>query len=184
MKYGLMFQKVILLITTIMLLAACAPSPKAIQTAVAMTQAAWTPTTTSTPLSTLTPSPIPIPILTLTINEMECTLDGPMTIPYGEFMINLVLNEQKPTESGYALARLVEGKTIKDLQAWPTMAQPPWLIVISGVHETAGGSHIYSYDLRQIPTYSGEPLFIVCARMTDSGDTAKLGAFGPIEVGK
>jgi hypothetical protein len=49
MKHGLMFQKVILLITTIMLLVACAPSPQAIQTAVAMTQAAWTPTTTSTP---------------------------------------------------------------------------------------------------------------------------------------
>jgi hypothetical protein len=184
MKHKLMLQKIIPVIIIFMLLVACASSPQAIQTAVAMTQAAWTPTTTSTPLPTLTPSPIPTPILTLTINEMECTLDGPMTIPYGEFMINLVINEQKPTESGYALARLVDGKTIKDLQAWPTMEQPPWLIVINGVHETAGGSHTYSYDLRQIPTYSGEPLFIVCARMTDSGDTAKLGAFGPIEVGK
>ena len=124
------------------------------------------------------------PTLTLTINEMECSLDGPMTIPYGEFMIKLVLNEQKPTESGYALARLVDGKTIEDLTAWPTMEQPPWLIVISGVHEMAGGDHTYSYDLREIPTYNGEPLFLVCARMTDTGTTAKLAAFGPIEVKK
>jgi len=99
-------------------------------------------------------------------------------------MINLVINEQKPTESGYALARLVDGKTIEDLEAWPTMEQPPWFISIDGVHETAGGNHTYSYDLRKIPTYSGEPLFLVCARITDTGTTAKLGAFGPIEVRK
>jgi len=184
MNRKLRLQKTIHLTATVMLLAACAPSPQVIQTAVAKTEAAWTPTTPSTPTPTLTPNPPPTPILTLTINEMECSLDGPMSLPYGEFMIKLVINEQKTTESGYALARLIDGKTIEDLKAWPTMKQPPWLIVIDGVHEMAGGSHIYSYNLREIPTYSGEPLFIVCARMTDSGDTTKLGAFGPIEVRK
>jgi hypothetical protein len=122
------------------------------------------------------------PTLTLTIDEMECSLDGPMTIPYGEVRIKLIINEQKPTDSGFALARLEEGKNIEDLQAWPTMEQPPWLILISGVHENAGGEHIYSYDLREISTYNGEPLYLVCARIMVSGTTAKLGAFGPIEV--
>ena len=184
MKYKEMFQKGFLLVTSVLLLAACAPSPQAIQTAIALTQAAWTPTPTLTTTPTYTPTPTSPPILTLTINEMECSLDGPMTIPYGEFRIKLILLEQKPTDSGYALARLLDGKTIEDLKAWPTMKQPPWLLVIDGVHKSAGGNHTYSYDLRKIPTYAGEPLFLVCARMTDTGTTAKLGAFGPIVVKK
>jgi hypothetical protein len=175
MKHKVVNLKYFLLISAAMLMAACAPSPQAIQAAIALTQAAWTPT--------YTPTPTP-PILTLTINEMECSLDGPMTIPYGEFKIRLVLIEQKPTDSGYALSRLTDGKTIQDLQAWPTMKQPPWLFVIDGVHENAGGNHTYAYDLRKIPTYNGEPLFLVCSRMLDTGTTAKLAAFGPIEVEK
>lgn len=49
MKYGMLF------LTIVLLLAACAPSAQAIETAVAQTQAAWTPT----PTSTLQPTAIP-----------------------------------------------------------------------------------------------------------------------------
>jgi hypothetical protein len=172
MQHKMVFQNYFLLISAAVLMAACAPSPQAIQTAMALTQAAWTPTT------------IPPPILTLTINEMECSFDGPLTIPYGEFMIKLVLIEQRPTDSGYALARLVDGKTVEDLKAWSSGNQPPWFILIDGVHENAGGNHTYSYDLRKIPSYNGDPLVLMCARISDTGNMLKLGVFGPIEVKK
>jgi hypothetical protein len=175
MKHKVVNLKYFLLISAAMLMAACAPSPQAIQAAIALTQAAWTPT--------YTPTPTP-PILTLTINEMECSFDGPLTIPYGEFMIKLVIIEQRPMDSGYALARLVDGKTVEDLKAWSSGQQPPWFILIDGVHENAGGNHTYSYDLRQIPTYTGDPLVLMCTRITDMGNMAKLGVFGPIEVRK
>lgn len=184
MKCKEMFQKCILLIAIVMLMAECAPSPQAIQTAIAKTQAAWTPTPTLTTTPTYTPTTIPPPILTLTINEMECSFDGPLIIPYGEFIIKLIINEQKPSNSGYALARLVDGKTVEDLKAWSSGDQPPWFILIDGVHENAGGNHTYSYDLREIPTYTGDPLVLMCARITDAGNMAKLGVFGPIEVKK
>jgi hypothetical protein len=184
MKRKRMFKKYIVVIATVMLMAACTPSPQAIQTAIAMTQAAWTPTPTLTTSPTYTPTPTSPAILTLTINEMECSLDGPMTIPFGEFMIKLVLNEQKPTDSGYALARLVDGKTVEDLKAWSSGNQPPWFILIDGVHENAGGNHTYSYDLRKIPSYNGDPLVLMCARISDTGNMLKLGVFGPIEVKK
>ena len=61
-------KKYLLLVTTLLLLAACAPLPEAIQTAIAQTQAAIpTNTLTSTPIPTLTP------ILTPTIS---CTNKG------------------------------------------------------------------------------------------------------------
>jgi hypothetical protein len=182
MQHKMVFQKYFLLVSAAVLMSACAPSPQAIQTAMAMTQAAWTPTPTLTITPTYTPTTIPPPILTLTINEMECSFDGPLAIPYGEFRIKLVLIEQRPTDSGYALARLVDGKTVEDLKAWSSGHQPPWFILIDGVHENAGGNHTYSYDLRKIPTYTGDPLVLMCTRITDMGNMAKLGVFGPIEV--
>jgi hypothetical protein len=143
---------------------------------------------TATPEPTNTPSPTPMPILNLIINENECTLNGPMTIPDGEFMIKLVINEQQATESGYALVTLEDGKTIEDLKAWPTAAQPPWVVLLDGVHELMGGTHTYTYNPTEFTynaNYHGGPYYLACFRANpDTEIIAKIGAFGPIEVKK
>jgi hypothetical protein len=59
--------KIIILILGVGLLAACAPSPQVIQTAIAETQAAWEPNITSTlipiSISTSTSMPTPVPVV-------------------------------------------------------------------------------------------------------------------------
>ena len=56
-------NKFAILILAVFLLAACAPSSQAIQTAIAQTEAAWTPTPTSTYSATFTPQPTSTPTL-------------------------------------------------------------------------------------------------------------------------
>lgn len=54
---GFAMKKYFLLITIVLLLAACAPSVTTIQTAISETQAVWTPIPTYTPQPTYTPKP-------------------------------------------------------------------------------------------------------------------------------
>lgn len=128
------------------------------------------------------------PTLTLTINENECTLDGPETIPSDNFIVKFIINEQEPNETGYILATLEDGKTIEDLNAWSSADQPPWVIVLHRAHEPAGGTHIYSYDQMQFTQngrYDGGPYYLVCFRNDlVTGIMSKIGAFGPIDIGK
>jgi hypothetical protein len=128
----------------------------------------------------------PIPTLTLRIKENQCSFDGPLTIVHGKFIVNLMIDEQEPTDSGYALVTLDNNKTIEDINTWLGEDQPPWMYVHHGVHEMAGGDHTYSYDLSKLITYTlGEPLFLVCMRAEPgTGSLMKLGAFGPIQVEK
>jgi hypothetical protein len=72
--------KVVSLILCVSLLAACAPSQTTIQTAIAKTQAAWTPTSTFTPPPTPTPSPTPIPLSAI---NLEPILILPGDLPAG-----------------------------------------------------------------------------------------------------
>jgi len=126
------------------------------------------------------------PTFTLTINEKDCTYEGPSKMSEGDFAINLVINEQKNTETGYSLFTLEDGKTIEDVRAWQSVDQPPWVITIANVHEMAGGTHTYSYNttsFTQNARYTGGPYYLVCFRTDpDTGNTSALGVFGPIEV--
>jgi hypothetical protein len=91
------------------------------------------------------------------------------------------MDEQKQTESGYALITLREGKTIEDLKAWPSADQPDWVNLIHGVHEYTNGTHTYTYDYANVAT--DQILYLACFRADpDTGVIAKIGAFGPIEV--
>jgi len=136
------------------------------------------PTSTAIPP---TSTPIPPPTLTLTIKENVCTLDGPTTIPHSVLTINLMMDEQKQTESGYALITLKEGKTIEDLQAYPSAIQPDWVNLIHGVHEFVNGLHTYTYNYANVA--ADQTLYLVCFRADpDTGAIAKIAAFGPIEV--
>jgi hypothetical protein len=126
------------------------------------------------------------PTLTLTIHENACTFDGLASVHFGEIRIRLIIEEQIPTESGYALATLEEGKSIDDFRDWSSAEQLEWLYLLDGVHEYAAGSHTYGYDLANLSTtYNGEPLYIGCFRKDpETGQIQKLDAFGPIVVNK
>ena len=128
------------------------------------------------------------PILTLTINENKCTFDGPKTIPNGEFTVRLVNNQQNILETGYALITLENDKNLEDLNAWPSADQPPWAVLLVGVHEMTTGTHIYTYDptlFTQNAAYHGGPYYIVCfCTDPNTGLRVKAGAFGPIEIEK
>lgn len=65
----------LLLLITIILLVACSPSPKAVQTAIAGTQAVWTPVTTQTAYPTYTPQP------TMMITEVVTVTITPTSAP-------------------------------------------------------------------------------------------------------
>ena len=108
-------------------------------------------------------------------------MKGPTTIPHVVLTIDLIMDEQTPTESGYALITLKEGKTIEDLRAWPSADQPEWVNLIHGVHEFTNGTHTYTYDYTNVAT--DQTLYLVCFH-TDPGTgiTAAIGAFGPIEI--
>ena len=137
---------------------------------------------TATALPTA-PSALP-PAFTVTIKGKECTFDGPMTIPFGEFTIKLVIEKQKISEMGYGLVTMDEGKTLDDLQA-ATAAQPDWVHRLAGEHKLEGTSSRV-FDLAKMPAfYKGEAFYVVCF-WTDPELSIRqnIGAFGPIEVEK
>jgi hypothetical protein len=65
-----------------LLLVACAPSPQAIQTAIAQTQAVWTKVPTQTPSPTITPQPTITPWPTATMAPIATVGIGSMLNPY------------------------------------------------------------------------------------------------------
>jgi hypothetical protein len=157
MKIKRVFKMAGLLITSVLLMGACAPSPS---------------------------SP---PVLTLNINDDVCTLEGSQTTLKGDFSIKLIINQQKLSEVGYALLSLEKGKTIDDLKAWKSENQPPWSTLIDGVHETTNGTHTYTYDptkFSQNAAYQGGPLYLMCFRkISDTGTLLLIGGpFGPFEI--
>ncbi len=83
----------ILLVAISCVIAGCQPAPTPIP-----------PIETSLPTVTVAiPAAntlIPPSTLMLTIKDNDCTLGGPTTIPHVVLTINLVMDEQKPTESG------------------------------------------------------------------------------------
>ncbi len=167
-------KRLILLVAISFMTAGCQSAPTRIP-----------PTETPLPTATVavppTNTPVPPSTLTMTITDSSCTLQGPSVIPHVVLTINLVMDEQKPTESGYALITLKEGKTIEDLKAWPTAAQPPWVNLIHGVHEFTNGMHTYTYNYGNVA--EDQSLYLVCFRSDpDTGAWRVVGNFGPIEV--
>ena len=137
---------------------------------------------TSTSLPTATAA-LP-PAFTVTIMGTKCTLDGPMTVPFGKFTIKLVIEKQKISEMGYGLVTIDEGKTLEDLKTVPA-AQPAWVHRLAGEHKFEGTSSRV-FNLAKMPAfYKGEPFYVVCF-WTDPELSIRqnIGAFGPIEVMK
>jgi hypothetical protein len=138
------------------------------------------PTATAPPVPPTPTAIVPV-TLTLTITDNDCTFEGPATFPHAVLTINVVMDEQKQTESGYALVTLKEGKTIEELKAYPSAVQPDWVNLIQGVHEFTNGIHTYTLDYTHVAT--NPPLYLVCFNSDpDTGAWIKRAAFGPFEL--
>jgi hypothetical protein len=133
------------------------------------------------------PTPAPAtqvpPEATLTFSGDICTYSGPKSLP-GKFNINVVVEGQAETMYGYVLVTIEEGKTIEDLQAWPSTDPPGWLK--DQLRDTGpvfgSGNTKQNADMWSNPSFSGGPIFLVC--FVDDTTTRKIGALGPIEITK
>jgi hypothetical protein len=111
-------------------------------------------------------------------------LEGPTTIPYGQFEITLVIDEPEASETGYALVALDEGRTIADLQAWSSADQPNWADRLAGEHQMEVGNSSRTIDLVPMATMQDRgAIYIVCFHTDPQTHVReKIGALGPIEV--
>lgn len=122
----------------------------------------------------VTPTP-PAPILTITFSSgNQCTLEGLNTIPAGTNAFNWIEDIQEYEKYGLAVVTLDPGKTIDDLQAWPTTDQPPWVQLVDLEEATPGSRSTLVVDVTQ------GPIYFVCFY---ANPETKFGALGPVEVG-
>ena len=161
---------VIDLIIVLLLLNGCSPAPTA-----APTQA---------PVQAPTQAPTQeLPQMTLTFSGDTCAYSGPKSIPYGKFIINVVVEGQGKAWYGFVLTTLEEGKTLEDLQAWPSTDPPAWLKAqLMGTGPVFGpGATKKEVDLSSNAGFVGDPMYFVCFA---DGPVRKIGALGPVEVVK
>ncbi len=119
------------------------------------------------------------PEVTITFSGDACTYSGSKSLP-DKFNINIVVEGQGKTKYGYVLVTLDEGKTIEDLQAWPSSDPPEWLK--DQLRDT--GPVFGPGNTKQNLDWSSHesvvtPIYFVCF-----GDYRKIGALGPIEISK
>lgn len=128
----------------------------------------------------------PPPELLLTINGEGCTLEGPTTVPFGEFVVTLVIDLPEVSETGYALLVLDEGKSIKDLQAWTSGDYPEWADRLTIVNQTEAGTSSKTIDLAPKAAMADRSEFYIGCFHTDPQTHVRkmIGAHGPIQVGK
>ena len=122
------------------------------------------------------------PEVTVTFSGDTCTYSGSKSLP-DKFNINIVVEGQGNTKYGYVLVTLDEGKTIEDLQAWPSSDPPEWLKdqlrdtgPVFGPGNTKQNLDWSSYE--SVAT----PIYFVCFAVDTT--TRKIGALGPIEITK
>lgn len=121
------------------------------------------------------------PEVTITFSGDTCAYSGSKSLP-DKFNINIVVEGQGKTMYGYVLVTLDEGKTIEDLQAWPSSDPPEWLK--DNLRET--GPVFGPGNTKQILDWSSyesvvTPIYFVCFA---DNPVRKIGALGPIEITK
>jgi hypothetical protein len=128
----------------------------------------------------------PPPELRLTINGEGCTLDGPTAVPFGEFVMTLVIDLPEVSETGYALLVLDEGKSIKDLEAWTSGDYPEWADRLTIVNQTEAGTSDKTIDLAPKAAMADRSEFYIGCFHTDPQTHVRkmIGAHGPIQVDK
>ncbi|PKN85362.1 MAG: hypothetical protein CVU46_11360 [Chloroflexi bacterium HGW-Chloroflexi-8] len=125
--------------------------------------------------------------ITIKFQNGECTWEGPQKIASEEFSVNMVIEVDRPTTTGYVIVTLEEGKTNQDLEPWKTYDAPDWvqLTYDNGIIDAESGSSSRTYHLLEPMAYQGGPIYFICFQEdTDSSEILKIGNFGPIAVKK
>jgi hypothetical protein len=124
----------------------------------------------------------PTPKMTVKFTEMDCTYDGPSSIPFGKFIVNWIVNDQKHNKTGLIILTLADGKTIDDLRAVLGSEAISWAHRLWTDEENAFvldnvRSYSHEHDLRAQADYQGGPLYMVCGN-----EERATGVLGPIQV--
>jgi hypothetical protein len=120
-------------------------------------------------------TPKPITTTTVTCSIDKITYQGPETIPAGLINITLVGDIQGHGGTELVIATLDPGKTLKDLQDWSSIDQPPFAEWIGSVKAPADKPNT------EMVFVTNGPIYLVCYYETPF---TKLKAYGPVEVGK
>jgi hypothetical protein len=154
---------VVSLITVLLLLNGCSQAPSA-----APTQA---------------PTQAP-PSMTITFSGDTCAYSGPKSIPYGKFTVNMVVEGEGDTTYAFTIVTLQEGKTLADLQAWPSTEPPGFLKVDflnANSHTVKSGTKKDEIDLTANAAFGDDPFYFVCFAAPPE---RLIGAVGPVDVVK
>jgi hypothetical protein len=113
------------------------------------------------------------PAMTVIFEGDVCSYEGPTTIPAGRVNVNWAIKGR--ARDGYALAvvTLDEGKTFEDLNAWPSVGQPPWAELVALEERFPDSLSPFVADVTE------GPVFLVCLT---ADPEAKVGVLGPVEV--
>ena len=111
--------------------------------------------------------------MTITFPENGCTYAGPEAVSAGQITVNWDIENQGYEKCGLAIVTLDEGKTFKDLDAWPSVDKPPWAKLVTFAEARPGGHST------AVASVTEGPIFLVC--FTASPE-AKVGVLGPVEV--
>ena len=117
------------------------------------------------------------PMLSFIFRNGTCDYDGPSSVPGNQVKIKMVLEERnEDAMQGVAVvaATLDEGKSLQDLQEWPTPDKPDWANIVN-LFELSPGSLEKEFTLR-LPK---EPVYFACFY-----PDAKIGAHGPLTINK
>lgn len=109
--------------------------------------------------------------------NLDCAIAGPKSLHQGENTIDMVGNIKDRGKIGLAVATFDSGKTLKDIQDWPSTNQPGWLTLITFLESPSDGT-AYSQTVTISPDTAG-PVYFVCFTQLPE---AKIGALGPFEV--
>jgi hypothetical protein len=113
------------------------------------------------------------PDLVVTFTDEGCAYTSPAPLRAGELVIEIVVEDTRFESYALVVGTLDAGKTVKDLQAWPSMDEPPWFNYITHGEARKGGRSYFVAEAQAGPLHMG------C--LAASPDT-KTGALGPIEV--
>jgi len=128
-----------------------------------------------TPTAASTPAPMDTPVdITVTFDGNECTYDGPDTVSAGEITVNWNIKDQDHEKFGLAIVTLDEGKTLENLDVWPSVDKPPWATLVAFAETRPGSLSPMVADVTE------GPIFLVCFTAYPE---RKIGVLGPVEVG-
>jgi len=132
------------------------------------------PSVTAPPtLVSLNGTPSDVPAITITFSKNDkCSIEGASTVT-SPFTFKWVVSSQNHDQYALAIVSMKQGKTLADLQAWPSTDPPDWLNVGMDFRADPASQQI-------VKAYSGlDYIYFVCFYREPE---TKFGAVGPVQV--